>query len=286
VIRRGVGLVVLAIALATCASPAPLSPSAPPVSAAPTGPPAATPTPGLSAMDFGGTAWRVEALDGQPLLAGAAPTLRLESGNATTGDGVAFSGCSSFSVVWTLDGGRARIRPQGVDLGTCPGVAGQVEAALLARLTAATVYSVSGDSLTLAGPAGQIQLVRDVPPIGDPGRVVLELLRTGEWRVVSLTGTPTESGLTRISFPDDTTIVGRGGCGFSGGFRLLPQGRVSFEEIGWDTAGPEDPDCDAADSVARVALKGLLETATSARLGADGRSVVFSGPNGDVVLGR
>jgi META domain-containing protein len=232
-------------------------------------------------VDFGGTAWRVVAMDGQPLPVGVVPTLELESGRGTGGSGRAFAGCIWFGFDWILDGGRAQIRPQGVDTGTCPAVPAQVEQALLARLPASTAYSSSGDSLILAGAAGQIQLTRDVPPIGDPGRAVLELLRKGEWRVVSAPGIADGSGPSRISFLGDTTVVSSGECSFSGGYHLLPQGRVKFDEIGWDTTG-----CDAAQNVTRDVVKRLLEDATTARVREDGNSVVFTAPGGEIVLGR
>jgi heat shock protein HslJ len=273
-IRRGAALTVLAIGLATCVSPPAPSPSASVPSAV--GQPTAT-----TAFDFGGTAWRVQTMDGQPVVEGMVPTLQFQTGTGTTGSGAAFSGCSSFGFDWTLDGGRAQIRPQSVDLGTCTGIAAQVETAFLARLAAATAYTGSGDSLSIVGPAGQIQLTRDVPPVGDPGRAVIDLLRTGEWRVTAAPGIPAANAPTGIRFTD-TGVFAIGSCGFGGGFRLLPQGVVRFEEIGWDTIGG----CDAADDAARNALKRLLESATTARIGADGKSVVFSGPNGEAVLGR
>jgi hypothetical protein len=179
-----------------------------------------------------------------------------------------------------MDGGRAQLRPQGVDLGTCSGMAGQVETAFLARLVGATTYSTSGDLLTIAGPPGQIQLRRDAPPVGDVGRAVLEVLRAGQWRVVTAPGIAAGAGPRGIQF-GDTVVLASGDCGFGGVFRMLPGGGVKFEEIGWDTVGG-----DPADVCGREVLKKLLESATTARVGADGATVVISGPTGDVILGR
>jgi heat shock protein HslJ len=276
---RRVMLLVLAAGLAACATPA--TSSGPPPGSLAAASTSEEPTAEPAAFDFARTAWRAEAIDGQPLTVGAAPTLTFDEREGAKGSGAAFSGCTSFGFEWALDAGRAQIRPQGVDLGTCTGIAGQIEAAFLARLVPATEYAIDGDVLTVKGPAGQIRLRRDAPPIGDPGRFVLDLLRAGEWRVVAAPGIAAGTGPSGIRF-GDTRVIATGECGFGGMFRLVQGGGVKFEEIGWDTTGG----CDAAHDAARTVLKRLLETATVARLGADGRSVVFSGPNGEVVLGR
>jgi heat shock protein HslJ len=231
-------------------------------------------------FDFVGTAWRAETIDGQALPVGGAPTMEFGVGEGTK-SGSAFSGCSSFALEWTLEAGQARIRPQAVDLGTCTGIAAQIETSFLTRLAAVTTYSADGDFLTLTGPAGEVQLRRDAPPIGDPGRDVLELVRTGIWRVVAAPGIPAAASPTGIQFTD-RQVFAVGSCGFGGQYRLLPQGGVAFEEIGWDTIGG----CDAAHDAARTTLKRLLEGSTTARVARDGASVIVGGPNGEVVLGR
>jgi heat shock protein HslJ len=266
VIERASALVVLAIALSGCTLSSVPSPPAQP-----------------AVTNFSGTAWRMVAIDGQPPDAALAPRLEFEVGPATLGSGLAVSGCATLSFDWVLKSARAKITRQGVTFAMCPA---DVEPPLFAKLVAATAYASSGDSLILAGPAGQIQLVRDVPPAGDPGRAVLELLRTGEWRVVSGPGIREGSGLMRIQFLGDTTVVGSGDCGFSGDYRVLPQGRVHFE-VARGTAGTElDARCDAAGGAARETLGRLLGAATVARVGDDANSVVISGPEGDVVFGR
>jgi heat shock protein HslJ len=276
---RGVMPLVLAVGLAACTSPA--TSSLPPAGSLPAASTSEGPTAEPAVFDFARTAWRVEAIDGQPLAVGAAPTLTFDPREGAKGSGGAFSGCTSFGFEWALDAGRAQIRPQGVDLGTCSGIAGQIEAAFLARLVPATEYSIAGDVFTLKGPAGQIRLRRDAPPIGDAGRAVLDLLRTGEWRVMAAPGIAAGTGPSGIRF-GDTRVLATGECGFGGMFRMVQGAGVKFEELGWDTT----TGCDAAHDAARTVLKRLLETATTARLGADGTSVVFSGPNGEVVLGR
>lgn len=276
VMGRSIASLALVATLASCASPAPSS-SPPPASL----PVASSPTAEPAAFDFARTAWRVEAIDGQPLAGGAAPTLTFDPREGATGSGAAFSGCTSFGFVWALDAGHAQIRPQGVDLGTCTGIAGQIEAAFLARLVPATDYSIAGDVFTLGGPSGRIRLRRDAPPIGDPGRTVLELLRAGEWRVVAAPGIAAGTGPSGIRF-GDTRLIATGECGLGGIYRLAQGGGVKFEEIGWDTTGS----CDAVHDAARLVLKRLLETSTTARVGANGTTLVFSGPNGEVLLGR
>jgi heat shock protein HslJ len=280
--RRKLAGLLLGVVLAGCATQ-PVSPAPPSVAASgsaapasPSGEPTLEPDP----FDFVGTAWRAETIDGQALPVGVAPTMEFGVGEGTK-SGSAFSGCSSFAFEWMLEAGRAQIRPQAVDLGTCNGIAAQVETAFLARLAAATAYTADGDSLTIAGPAGQIQLRRDAPPIGDPGRAVLELVRTGIWQVVAAPGIRAAARPTGIHFTD-RQVFAVDSCGFGGQYRLLPQGGVKFEEIGWDTIGG----CDAAHDAARTILKRLLESSTTARVAPDGASVIFGGPNGEIVLGR
>jgi len=275
---RTVALLVGAVGLAACASP----PSRAPLASLPAASISEAPTAQAVAFDFARTAWRVEAIDGQPLPVASAPTLGFDPREGDKGSGAAFSGCTSFGLLWDLDAGRARIRPQGVDLGTCTGIADQVEQAFLDRLVGATGYSIAGDVFTLSGPGGQIRLRRDAPAMGDPGRAVLELLRTGEWRVVAAPGIAAGAGPSGIRFGDNR-LIATGECGFGGTWQPLRGGGVRFGEISWDTVGPggDDP-CGAG----RVALKRLLEASTSAWIGADGTTVVFNGPNGEVVLGR
>jgi heat shock protein HslJ len=283
--KRAAAVLLVAVGLIACGQPAQssgiASGSAASSSLAASPEPSPEP-PAASPFDFARTAWRVETIDGQPVAVGTAPTMSFDAREGASGSGAAFSGCSAFGFQWAMDGGRAQLRPQGVDLGTCSGIAGQVETAFLARLVGATTYSTSGDLLTIAGPPGQIQLRRDAPPAGDAGRAVLDVLRSGQWRVLTAPGIAAGAGPRGIQF-GDTRLIAVGDCGFGGVFRMLPGGGVKFEEIYWDTVGGDGTDpC----GTARDVLKGLLESATTARIGADGATVIISGPTGDVVLGR
>jgi heat shock protein HslJ len=279
--RRVAAIVLAAMIAIACGQPAQPSAggssSAPPASLSSSA--STQPSPAATPVDFTRTSWRVETIDGQAVAVGTAPTMTFDVRDGATGSGAAFSGCSSFGFLWAMDSGRAQIKPQGVDLGTCTGIAAQLEAAFLERLVGATTYATSGDVLTISGPPGQVQLRRDAPPEGDAGRAVLELLRVGQWRVVAAPGIPAGAGPRGIQF-GDTVVLATGDCGFSGVVRVLPGGGIKFEEIGWDTVGGP------ADTCGREALKSLLEAATSARIGADGATVLISGPAGDVILGR
>jgi heat shock protein HslJ len=278
--KRTAAVVLAALGAIGCGQPAAPSGVVSPSAAAPSVVASTDPSPQASPFDFTRTSWRVDTIDGQPVAVGTAPTMTFDVRDGASGSGAAFSGCSSFGFQWALEGGRAQIQPQGVDLGTCTGNAAQVETAFLARLVGATTYATSGDLLTIAGPPGQLQLRRDVPPSGDVGRTVLDALRVGEWRVVTAPGLAAGSPPRGIHF-GDTVVFATGDCGFGGMFRVLPGGGIKFEELGWDTVGGE-----GADACGREILKKLLESATTAHVGADGATVVISGPTGDVILGR
>src|SRR4051812_1622260 len=116
---RGASALLGLTLLVACGSP-PLA-SSPSAAAPPPSSAAAEPSVEPAAFDFARTAWRVETIDGQPVAVGSAPTLAFDAREGQKGSGAAFSGCSSFGFQWDLGGGRAEIRPQGVDLGTCTG---------------------------------------------------------------------------------------------------------------------------------------------------------------------
>jgi hypothetical protein len=163
---------------------------------------------------------------------------------------------------------------------SCGGPKGQIEEFFLAAFQATQAWSVEGDRLTLAGANGQIVLARDLPPVGDPGRQLADAMTDGEWRVVDAPGVVGLEGLPPVLFTD-TRFIASGGCGFSGDIRFGSGGALDIVDVGWDVAGG----CDGGPNDPRVALRALLVEVTMGRPGADG-TIVLSGPEGEVVLGR
>jgi heat shock protein HslJ len=261
--RTNASLVFIAcLALVGCGSSVPSTP-----------PPASDPTP----FDLSGTAWRATSVGGQPIPAEDAPFIEFDWLGRP--DGYGYTGCDQFGFEATIQGDRMSVGDLMRPPSSCAGPKGQVEQLFLAAFQATEAWSVDGDRLTLAGVPGRIVLARDLPPMGDPGRQVADALTDGEWSVVDAPGVVGLEGLPPVRFTD-TRLIAAGGCGFSGDIQFDSGGALDIGEVGWDVAG-----CDGGPDDGRVELKRLLEAVTLGRPGPDG-TIVLSGPQGEVVLGR
>ena len=261
---RIVGVLAAAcLALAGCATSVPSTP-----------PPASDPTP----FDLSGTAWRATSVGGQQVPAEDPPFIEFDWLGRP--DGYGFTGCDQFGFEATIQGDQMSVGDLMRPPGSCGGPKGQVEELFLAAFQVTQTWSVDGDRLTLAGARGPIVLARDLPPSGDPGRQLADALTDGEWRVVDAPGVVGLAGLPPVLFTD-TRFIAVGGCGFSGGVRFGSGGAFDIDEVGWDVAGG----CDGGPNDGRLALKRLLEAVTMGRPGPEG-TIVLSGPEGEVVLGR
>lgn len=240
-----------------------------------TQPPTSDPTP----FDLRGTAWQATSVNGQVVPAENAP--RLEFDWLGRPDGYGFSGCEEFGFSATVQGERMSVGDLMLPPSACGGPNGELEELFLTAFQATEAWSVEGDRLTLAGVPGQIVLARELPPIGDPGRQLADALTDGEWRVVRAPGVVGLEGLPIVLFTD-RRFIAAGGCGFSGDLHFGSGGALDIIEVGWDVAGGG---CDGGPNDGRLALKRLLEAVTMGRPGPDG-TIVLSGPEGEVVLGR
>jgi heat shock protein HslJ len=235
-------------------------------------PPPAGPTP-MPLDSFAGTAWRAVALDGSPVVADPPPSIVFDMLGRPSG--VGFSGCDEFGFGATFQGPSVAIRDL---LATeCRAATAELDAAFLSRFTNADAWALAGDQLTFSGPAGEVAFSRDLPPPGDPARVLADRLRQGEWRMLRAPGVERDRLPPPLEF-GDAEVVAAGSCGFSSGLRYGAGGLMTFLEVGWDTAG-----CDPGD--ARPIVKRVLEAVRTGRVRSDGR-VVLNGPLGDVVLGQ
>ncbi len=273
-----VALAFASLALAGCGT------SVPTTSAPPSNPPTAnthdpSPDPIGSApneFDLSGSAWRVTSLIGQVVPAENAPGIEFDWLGRPSGTG--FTGCDEFGFNATFRGGRASVGDLILNPSGCGGPGAAIERTFLMTFRAAESWSVDGDRLALGGAAGHIVFVRELPPIGDPGRSLAEALQAGEWRVLRAPGVVGLERLPPLTFAD-VSLIAAGNCGLSGDIHFGMGGALDITEVGWDTAGCVGP------NDGRPALQRLLEAVTSGGVGPEG-TIVLSGPLGEVVLGR
>ena len=228
------------------------------------------------AFDFSGSAWRATSVNGQAVPAEHVPRLEFDWLGRPTG--VGFTGCDEFGFEATFDDGRVAVGDLVVGPAVCGGPGSDVEAAFLAVFKATEAWSVDRDLLTLLGPGGRIELARDLPRMGDPGRQLAEALRVGEWRILRAARVSGLDRLPPVQFAD-ALFVAAGDCGFSGDVRFGPGGALVITDVTWDTGI-----CGGSDD-GRPALQRLLEAVTTGRPGPDG-TVVLAGPQGEVILGH
>lgn len=106
--------------------------------------------PGGMAEPLAGTAWRLEELNGQPVVVGtgdAAPTLLFAAGEPrASGNG----GCNQFNGPYVQNGASLRFGPLASTRRACADEAAtRQETAYLRALESTTRYSVEGDLLVL-----------------------------------------------------------------------------------------------------------------------------------------
>jgi heat shock protein HslJ len=263
---------VACVAFASCATPPPTHSALRSVAPSTADPSAVD----LPAFDLSGTSWRTASLVGQPVPDETAPRLEFDWDGRPSGTG--FTGCDEFGFEATIQPGRLRVGELVLNPSGCDGPGAGIERAFLTAFRGADAWAVDGDRLSLNGSGGEIILARELPPIGDPGRAVADILRVGDWQVLRAPGLVGPERLARVQFTD-TMFIAAGGCGYSGEIRFGSGGALEITEVGWDTvgcAGPND---------GRTTLQRLLEAVTSGRPGPDG-TVVLAGPQGEVVLGR
>ena len=230
----------------------------------------------LPAFDLRGTSWRATSLVDQPVPDETAPRLEFDWDGRPSGTG--FTGCDEFGFEATIQPGRLRVGDLVLNPSGCDGPGAGIEQAFLAAFRGADAWAVDGDRLSLNGSGGAIILARALPPIGDPGRALADIMRVDDWRILRAPGGEGPERLARVQFAD-TMFIAAGGCGYSGKIRFGPGGALEITEVGWDTVG-----CAGAND-GRTTLQRLLEAVTAGRPGPDG-TVVLAGPQGEVVLGR
>jgi heat shock protein HslJ len=277
--RLLLAIVTVVVVLGACASPPP-SPS-PARSDGPLTTPSGTTTtspsstpPALDgpAIELPGTAWQARQMRGAPI-PGRPPELWFDPTGRPSGTG--FTGCEEFG--WDADFADGRVAVG--ELSTAPfecerPLDASVEAAFLEIFRATTTYAVGGDALVIAGGAGDVVFARLAPPMDDRSRGSFDVLRRGDWALVHATGVVAPELLAHARFAD-RWLTSAGDCGYTGRVRFGPEGRVDFEEIGWDSmACPGDADARERD---RRALQRVLEGVESYALDPED-GMRFTGP--------
>lgn len=227
-------------------------------------------------LDLSGSAWEAVTVLEQEVAGENVPRLEFDHRGRPSGRG--FSGCDEFGFEATFSPGSVIVGDLTLNPSGCQGPGAQLEEAFLTAFQAARAWSVEGDRLTLGGDRGRIVLARELPPMGDPGRQLADVLGEGEWRIVEAPGVVGLDRLPPVLFAD-RLFVAAGECGFSGEIRFGSGGSITIREVGWDTAG-----CGGAND-GRPFLQRVLEAVTMGRPGPDG-TIALSGPEGEVVLGR
>jgi len=250
----------------------------PPAIVHPTAEPAVVipPPVSMTPADLAGTAWTAASVAGQEVEGERAPRFEFDWLGRPSGHG--FTGCDEFGFAVIFEAGRLSIGDLILSPEGCSGPGAAVNERFLATFREVEQWSVDKDLLTLSGPEGEIVLNRALPPDGDPGRVLAETLRDGEWRVIRADNVETLDRLGSFDFAD-AMLIATGECGLSSDLIFGPGGAIDIVELGWDTIGgacPVDP---------RPALKLVLDAVTSGSVEPNG-TVAFRGPEGDVVFER
>jgi hypothetical protein len=231
-------------------------------------------------FDLRGTAWRLAELPG--VLLTPATTPRLDFGSSMNDGpysqgGIVFDGCADLELESQFIDGQISALSLSEPDRTCGAPA--VRDAFVPRLESMTAWEVIGDFLVLSGPSGTLEFLRDLPPVGDPGRALAEALRTGLWLVTSGTGITSADLSYLLDFSDRLIGGGIGNdCGFGADIVFRPGGGLAIHNTGLDTVFCSDRDQrEVVLQLLSQATSGVLESPTRARL---------SGPGGEIVLTR
>lgn len=190
--------------------------------------------------------------------------------------GAGFTGCEDFGFRAQIEGHAMSIvelvlSPFGCELQTA-----DVEELFLTTFEATTSWTADGDRLTLSGTRGDIGFVRELPAVGDPGRVLAEALQADRWQIIDAPGVSGLADLSPVVF-GDRSFGGTGSCGYSGRIMFKPGAGLEIREVGWDSIRCPDPRTD------RSGLARALESVVSGRVEPDG-SVLLSGSRGSILL--
>jgi hypothetical protein len=217
-------------------------------------------------------------LPGVPLTPATTPTIDFTpSGGPYSQGGTVFDGCAAR--VLEAQFIRGEIATLGLDQSDPSCGAPDVRDAFVSRFLAVTTWVVVGDFLILSGPTGNLEFLRDLPQVGDPGRALADTLRTGLWLVTAATGLTSADLYYVLDFSD--RLIGGGigtDCGFGAQVAFQAGGRLVIDNTGLDTVFCSDRD-------QRVLLLELLSQVTAGAVLSPDR-VRLAGLTGEMELTR
>ena len=153
--------------------------------------------PTAAAQDMlAGTEWRLESLDGQPVVDGTTVTLNFGPDGQANGSG----GCNGYSGSYQLSGDTLSFGQIASTLMACAEPILAQESAFFAAMGSVSGYTLDGDQLTITYGDNQALVLLRVPGLAGTG-----------WQLIALAGEAVSENIT-LSFGADGRLSGNGGC--------------------------------------------------------------------------
>jgi heat shock protein HslJ len=160
--------------------------------------------------------WALATIDGEAAMDIPRSTLSFDDAGGLLGSG----GCNPFTGSWAVHGGAIHVGSLAAQRATCTPPAIQQEQAFLGALGGAVSWTVTGDTLRLAGKRGRHPLTLAAV------RPVSYGLTGTTWTIDTVTGAHAPAAST-IRFDGDGTVSGSAGCdSYRGPWSLDPDGIV------------------------------------------------------------
>lgn len=211
--------------MSACAQPAPTSPASTP-----------SPEPATGAGTIAGTHWQLTELDGKPLVKDSVVTASFADDGVVTGSG----GCNRFRAAYTVSENTIKIDEAiGATMMACAEDVMAQETAFFATLSTAGSFTMTAEVLTLANADGT-----EVAKFA----VQSQELAGTQWKFVSYNNGKEavvivlEGTEATLSFADDKTVSGSGGCNrITGGFTAA-DGQIKFDQLAMTAMACPEPE--------------------------------------------
>ncbi len=234
-----------------------------------------------------GQEWSLTGLGGTPIQPGAGITATFGDDGSLTGSG----GCNRFVGDYTTDGDTLSVGPLAATRMSCGQVADDLETTFLGALEAASGFAISGTDLvvsttndvtlefsTVSGPVEPIETPAATPvPQPTQGAAAGDIV--GSWQMTSYAGSTLPGNMLAIdiTFADDGTFGGFGGCNDYSGQWSLDGTRLSISGLDFASSGT----CDQITQGLETGYFSLLPFLDTAEVGDDGSLSLLSGIAGN-----
>jgi len=219
-------------------------------------------------LSLTGTTWTLVDLDGEPAAASDGVTVTFGDDGSIDG----FGGCNTFFGDLTVDGSTIVVERLAATRTFCDQDLMDRESLLIAILTDATSFAISGDELTIAASDGTELILTagsvtpqptpepqpTVEPVVTPEPVETTAPADGElvgptWALSELMGQPMPTEIINVTivFAPDGTLSGFGGCNDYTGTYSVDGQRLSIADI--------TPGTDTCDATSQGIQVGLLQ---------------------------